>query len=285
MPFIELENINQNFGLGDATTIALDKIDLKIKKGEFISVMGPSGSGKTSLLNIIGLISSPTEGLHTFLDQEVSQTSQTQRARMRQKKVGFIFQNYNLLHNLTILENVSLPLLYSTNLSFLKRMVVVKKLLNRLGIHGKEFLYPHQLSGGQNQRIAIARALINQPAVILADEPTGSLDSANSEIVMDILKSIHDDGGTVIMATHNPILTKYAGRIIYIQDGGIRIDQKLEKNQQVDLGKMQDAIKKQDLRYKNKKKVSNQDYVNKKTSHKGNLRKAKVKKLKKSKSK
>ncbi len=281
MSFIKLENISQVFGFSDATTIALNQVNLEIQKSEFVVVMGPSGAGKTSLLNIIGLIAPPAKGLHTFLDQKVMELSQSRQAKMRRKSIGFIFQNHNLLSNLTVLDNVSLPLLYSTNFGFLKRVETVKITLARLGIHKKEFLYPYQLSGGQIQRIAIARALINQPELVIADEPTGNLDSTNSDIVMDILKTINNDGKTVIIATHNPILTKYANRIIYIQDGKIRIDQKLKKNQQVDLGKIQDAIKKQDTRQKSKS--SDKSSENQETSHKGNLPKAKVRKIKRKK--
>ena len=281
MSFIKLENISQIFGFSDATTIALNQVNLEIQKSEFIVVMGPSGAGKTSLLNIIGLIAPPAKGLHTFLDQKVMELSQSRQAKIRRKNIGFIFQNHNLLPNLTVLDNVSLPLLYSTNFGFLKRIETVKTTLTRLGIHKKEFLYPYQLSGGQIQRIAIARALINQPELVIADEPTGNLDSINSDIVMDILKTINNDGKTVIIATHNPILTKYASRIIYIQDGKIRIDQKLKKNQQVDLGKIQDAIKKQNARQKSKSSDKNSE--TRETSHQGDLPKAKVRKIKRKK--
>ena len=245
---ISLKNISQIFGLSDATTVALDQADLSIEQGEFVAIMGQSGSGKTSLLNIIGLIDAPTQGLYAFSGRETTALSARQKAKMRQKQIGFVFQNYNLLSEMTILDNVCLPLVYAGNYGFLRKVRMARKLLERLGIHKKEFLYPHQLSGGQIQRVAIARALINQPEILIADEPTGNLDSANSEVVMKILQGINKDGGTIIIATHNPALTKYASRIIYIQDGRIRIDQKLRKNQQVDLGKMQDAIKRQDVR-------------------------------------
>lgn len=278
MSLIKLDNISQIFGFSDATTIALNQANLEIKEGEFVAVMGPSGAGKTSLLNIIGLIAPPAKGLYTFLDQEIMELSQAQQAKIRRNSIGFIFQNHNLLPNLTVLDNVSLPLIYATSFSFLKRVETVKRILGRFGIHKKEFLYPYQLSGGQIQRVAIARALVNQPAVVIADEPTGNLDSISSNIVMDILKSINGEGKTIIIATHNPTLTEYADRIIYMQDGKIRIDQKLKKNQQVDLGKIQDAIKKQDLRQKSKK--SDKDTGDQRTSHKGDLPKAKVRKMK-----
>ena len=282
MQLIKLENISQIFGLHDATTIALDQVDLEVKKGEFVALMGPSGSGKTSLLNIIGLIAKPSQGLYAFAARETIQMSQSKKARIRQKEIGFIFQNYNLLPELTILDNVSLPLLYSANYSFLKRMRTVKKLLDRLGVYKKEFLYPHQLSGGQIQRVAIARALINQPSLVIADEPTGNLDSGNSEIIMDILQNLNqEEGNTIIIATHNPRLTKYADRIIYIQDGRIRINQKLKKNQQVDLGKMQDAIRRQDLRAKDKHKSQGKKDKGETAIHKGKAHKAGVSKAKK----
>ncbi len=278
MSLIKLDNVSQIFGFSDATTIALNQANLEIKEGEFVAVMGPSGAGKTSLLNIIGLIAPPAKGLYTFLDQEIMELSQAQQAKIRRNSIGFIFQNHNLLPNLTVLDNVSLPLIYATNFSFLKRVETVKRILARFGIHKKEFLYPYQLSGGQIQRVAIARALVNQPAVVIADEPTGNLDSTSSNIVMDILQSINSEGKTIIIATHNPTLTEYADRIIYMQDGKIRIDQKLKKNQQVDLGKIQDAIKKQDLRQKSKK--SDKNTGDQRTSHKGDLPKAKVRKMK-----
>lgn len=280
MPLIKLENVSQIFGFGDATTVALDQINLEIKKGEFIAVMGPSGAGKTSLLNIIGLITLPAKGLHTFLDQEMVRLSQSHLAKLRQRYVGFVFQKHNLLPNLTVLDNVSLPLLYSANLGFLKRMEIVKKLLGRLGIHKKEFLYPYQLSGGQIQRAAVARALIGQPTILIADEPTGNLDSDNSRLVMDILRGLNKDGLTTVIATHEPALTKYADRIVYLKDGRVRVDQKLRKNQQVDLGKINDAIKKQDARRKNKQKSAGEEGEGTPPAKTGAVRKAKVRKIK-----
>ena len=279
MSLIKLENVSQIFGFGDATTVALDQIDLEIKKGEFIAVMGPSGAGKTSLLNIIGLITPPAKGLHTFLDQEILRLSQSHLAKLRQQHIGFVFQKHNLLPNLTILDNVSLPLLYSANLGFLKRVEVVKRLLGRLGIHKKEFLYPYQLSGGQIQRVAVARALISQPAILIADEPTGNLDSSNSQLVMDILQGVNKEGLTVVIATHEPALTKYADRIIYIKDGRVRVDQKLRKNQQIDLGKINDAIKKQDMRRKNKQKSAGGKEGASPAKKTAKVRKARVRKI------
>ena len=279
MSFIKLENTSQVFGFGDATTVALDQVDLEIKKGEFVAIMGPSGAGKTSLLNIIGLITPPAKGLYTFLDQEVLRLSQGQQAKLRQRHIGFVFQKHNLLPNLTILDNVSMPLLYSANFSFLKRVDIVKKLLGRLGIHKKEFLYPHQLSGGQIQRAAVARSLINQPTVLVADEPTGNLDSNNSRLVMDILQGVNSEGLTVIIATHDPALTKYASRIIYIKDGGVRVDQKLRKNQQIDLGKIHDAIKKQDVRRKSKQESAGEKGADEAIPKPGKSQKARVRKM------
>ena len=280
MRLIKLENISQTFGIGDATTIALGQVDLEIQKGEFIAIMGPSGSGKTSLLNIIGLISSPAQGLYAFSERETTMMSSRQKAKIRQKQLGFVFQHYTLLTEMTVLDNVSLPLVYTGHYGFLKRVRMARRLLERLGVYKKEFFFPNQLSGGQIQRVAIARALINQPAVILADEPTGSLDSANSEIIMEILQGINEKGGTVIIATHNPALTKYANRIVYIHDGRIRIDQKLRKNQQVDLGKMQDAVRRQDLRQQSKHRAQNLQAESVTTPRKIKARKATVRKIK-----
>lgn len=257
MSLLKLENISQVFGFGSVATTALKAVDLEVKKGDFVALMGPSGSGKTTLLNIIGLLTKPSRGVYTLFGQDATQMSQARQAKLRQKRIGFIFQNFNLLPDLTILDNVSLPLLYSSRLTFFRRVKTVKKHLNRLGVHQKEFLYPFQLSGGQIQRVAIARALVSQPSLIIADEPTGSLDSVNSEVIMNILANIHQEGGTILMATHNPLLTKYANRIIYIHDGEIRIDQKLESDQQVDLGKMQDAVNRQN--FKKRRSNSRQD--------------------------
>ena len=252
MTLIKLENISQVFGFSEATKIALEQINMTIEAGDFIAVMGVSGAGKSCLLNIIGLLNKPTHGMYTFLEHEITQISQSQRVQLRRHNIGFVFQNFNLLPYLTVLDNISLPLTYSSNISFLKRVKVVKRLLNRLGVYGKEFLYPYQLNNGQSQRVAIARALINQPAVIIADEPTGNLNSTNTDIVMGLLQNINEQGGTIIMATNNPLLTKYANRIIYLHDGQIRINQKLATNEQVDFGKMQNAIKRQNLQQKTK---------------------------------
>ena len=278
MQLIRLENISQTFGIGEAATVALGQVDLEVKKGEFVAIMGPSGSGKTSLLNIIGLISAPAQGLYAFSGRETTVMSPRRRARIRQRRIGFVFQNYNLLPEMNVLDNVSLPLFYAGNYGFLKRVRMARKLLERLGVYKKEFFYPNQLSGGQIQRVAIARALINRPSVVIADEPTGSLDSANSEIIMEILRSINEeDGGTVVIATHNPSLTKYANRIIYIHDGRIRIDQKLRRNQQVDLGKMQDAVRRQDLRRRRKHEARDRGETGK--PRKVKARKATVRKI------
>ena len=280
MPLIKLENISQVFGFSEATTIALDQIHLEVEKGDFIAIMGPSGSGKTTLLNILGLITSPTKGSYIFAEQEVTEMTQARKAKFRQQKIGFIFQDNNLLPNLNILDNVSLPLLYSGNLGAAKRTALVQKLLTRLGVHRKEYLYPYQLNGGHTQKVAIARAIINQPTAILADEPAGNLDSVSSKVIMQILKNINEEGGTILIATHNPALTKYANRIIYIQDGRIRIDQILARDQQVDLGKMQDAVKRQDLRQERQNQIQNEAKDELQiTSYKGESRKARIKKL------
>ena len=247
MPLVKLENVSQVFGLSDVAKIALNSINLEIQTGDFVVVMGPNGSGKTSLLNLIGLLNRPTKGIYTLANHNTQQLSQTKQAKLRQKNIGFIFQHPRLLDDLNILDNVALPLLYSSRLNSLKRLQKIKKSLNRLGIHQKEFLYPFQLSNGQVQRVAIARAIINQPRLILADQPTGSLDSINGELIMHILDNIHQQGATIVMTTHNPVFTKYANRIIYIHDGEIRINQKLKADQQVDLGKIQDVIRRQDF--------------------------------------
>lgn len=250
---VKLQKISRVFGLSEATTLALNQVDLTINQGEFVAIMGPSGSGKTTLLNIIGLLDSPSQGRYQLGGQEVGGLSNFQRARYRQEKMGFIFQNFNLLPNMTIIENVGLPLTYSP-----KRVANIPKragrMLKRLGIHHKDLFYPYQLSGGQIQRVAIARALINKPSIIIADEPTGNLDTAASQIIMNFLSNINEKGNTVIMVTHNPELTRYTNRVIYLQDGQIRIDQKLKDNQQADINKIQKAIKRQESKKKTKGK-------------------------------
>lgn len=236
MSLIKLENISKIYGFGDATTIALDEVNLEIKKGEFVAVMGASGSGKSTLLNIIGLLDRCSQGKYLLDNRDVSRIRSRRRAKLRRDRFGFIFQSFNLLPNMTVLENVSLPLAYRGMLK-LTRYKKASNMLEKIGLQSREYYLPSQLSGGQIQRVAIARALINRPSLIIADEPTGNLDSASSESIMDMLREIHTAGNTIIMVTHNPDLTAYASRIIYMRDGAIVEDKPLLHNEIVDLEK------------------------------------------------
>ncbi len=222
-PVIELVNLHKNFGYGDATTSAINGIDLKIQKGEFVAIMGPSGCGKTTLLNILGLLDTASDGEYRLDGKPVSSISQSNRARIRRDSIGFIFQHFNLLPRMNVIENVALPLVY-TGINYTKRLQAASKTLKLFHLENREYYMPHQLSGGQLQRVAIARALVNQPSIILADEPTGNLDSKSSEIIMQELSEIHGRGNTIIMVTHNARLTSYADRIIHMLDGQIDKD-------------------------------------------------------------
>jgi putative ABC transport system ATP-binding protein len=225
MALIELQDVSKLYGFGDATTIALDEINLSIEKGEFVTVMGPSGSGKSTLLNVIGLLDRPSSGNYALDGREVIKLSPNARARTRRDTIGFIFQSFNLLQDLTVLENVALPLAYK-NIRKSQRIKRSALLLTDVGLQEKQFFYPRHLSGGQSQRVAIARSLVNNPSLIIADEPTGNLDSANSRMVMDLLAELNRNGNTIIMVTHNPELTRYATRALYMADGSIVRDER-----------------------------------------------------------
>ncbi len=237
MSLIKLDSISKVYGFGDATTIALDEVNLEIDKGEFIAVMGASGSGKSTLLNIIGLLDRCSQGKYYLNERDVSRLRSRKRAKIRRDNFGFIFQSFNLIGTMTVLENVSLPLAYKGILK-INRYKKASNMLQKIGLQNREYYLPHQLSGGQIQRVAIARALINRPSLIIADEPTGNLDSASSESIMDMLKEIHAAGNTIIMVTHNPDLTAYASRIVYMRDGAIVEDKPLKKNEIVDLERL-----------------------------------------------
>jgi putative ABC transport system ATP-binding protein len=224
-PVIELFGLSKMFGVGDATTVALDNVTLTIDKGEFVAIMGPSGSGKTSLMNVLGLLDTPTHGEYFLEGKAVADLSQRKRAKLRRDHIGMIFQNFNLLSRTNVIENVALPLTYRGSLRT-KSLTAASKLLKTFGLNEREYYMPYQLSGGQLQRVAIARALVAQPAIILADEPTGNLDTKSSEIIMTELADIHQQGNTIIMVTHNPDVAVYADRIIQMVDGTIANDSK-----------------------------------------------------------
>lgn len=223
MSVIKLQDVSKLYGFGDATTVALEDVELEIEKGEFVAIMGPSGSGKSTLLNIIGLLDRPTAGLYQLDGRSVEKLRPNARAKARRDKIGFVFQSFSLLPKLKVIDNVALPLAYKGRLLG-RRLKMAHNMLERVGLADRAFFLPSQLSGGQVQRVAIARALINEPSIIIADEPTGNLDSASSRLVMELLKEIHDMGNTVLMVTHNPELTRYASRVLYMYDGNIERD-------------------------------------------------------------
>ncbi len=224
MALIELKDVSKLYGFGDATNVALDEVTLTIEKGECVAVMGPSGSGKSTLMNMIGLLDRPSHGDYLFNGRKVSRMTSGRRAKMRRDNIGFIFQSFNLLGRLTALENVGLPLLYR-GVSPGRRNRAARTMLERVGLHDRCYYYPYQLSGGQTQCVAIARALVNEPETIIADEPTGNLDTESSRLVMELLSEIYKSGNTVVFVTHNPELTRYATRVVYMQDSMIRYDE------------------------------------------------------------
>lgn len=222
-PVIELKNLVKRYGIGDATHNALDGIDLTVRAGEFITIMGPSGCGKTTLLNILGMLDRADDGEYHLDGVEVEHLSNSRRARIRAERIGIVFQNFNLIDRLNVIENVALPLAYH-KVSRLKRLEAASKALKSFHLSEREYYMPWQLSGGQMQRVAIARALVNKPSLILADEPTGNLDSRSSHVIMEELADLHRRGNTIIMVTHNPNLTSYASRVIDMLDGRIASD-------------------------------------------------------------
>lgn len=224
MPVIKINDVSKLYGFGDATTLALDEVSLQIEQNEFVAVMGPSGCGKSTLMHIIGLLDRPTHGTYSLNERQVARLTQGRRARIRRDTIGFIFQSYNLLPRLTVLENVALPLAYK-GVSLAKRTKLASAMLERVGLTQREFFYPPQLSGGQVQCVAIARALVNDPKLIIADEPTGNLDSTSSRLIMELLSEIHKAGNTILFVTHNPELTRYASRVVYMHDGSIIQDE------------------------------------------------------------
>lgn len=222
-PVIELVDLKKRFGIGDARHDALDGVTLTVERGEFIAIMGPSGCGKTTLLNVLGLLDSDIEGGYILNGTNTSLLSRRKQAHIRSQQIGFVFQSFNLIPRLTVLENVAMPLLYKGDLKT-KRLKKASAILKTFHLHEREYYMPHQLSGGQVQRVAIARALVNEPSIILADEPTGNLDSNASHIIMEELSELHKKGNTIIMVTHNPNLTTYASRVITMLDGKIDTD-------------------------------------------------------------
>jgi len=217
---IELDNIKKVFLTDEVETHALSEISLEVCRGEFVCIAGPSGCGKSTLLSILGLLDSPTDGSYSLNGQSVAKLDFRERARIRNREVGFIFQSFNLIGDLTVFENVELPLTYR-GMNGAERKQRVQEALEKVGMGHRTLHYPAQLSGGQQQRVAVARALGGRPSILLADEPTGNLDSRNGEAVMQLLSGLHNDGATICMVTHDPRFEKYAERIVHLFDGRI----------------------------------------------------------------
>jgi putative ABC transport system ATP-binding protein len=225
-PVIRTQGMGKTYGVGEVKVPALADVDLEIVPGEFVAVMGPSGSGKSTLMNILGCLDRPTDGAYWLDGVDVSELDRAQLAAIRNRRVGFIFQSYHLLPRTSALHNVVLPLLYdrSNRLNAQQRDDRARALLERVGLADRLDHQPHQLSGGQQQRVAIARALVTDPVLILADEPTGNLDSHSGEEIMVLLHELHDEGRTIVMVTHNPSIADHTDRTITLQDGHIESD-------------------------------------------------------------
>ena len=217
---INMQGIKKVFYTDEVETHALSGIHMEIRKGEYVSIAGPSGSGKSTLLAIMGLLDSPTDGTYTLKGAPVAAIGIGERARIRNREIGFIFQSFNLIGDLTVYENVELPLTYR-GMSSTERKERVHKALERVGMSHRTKHYPSQLSGGQQQRVAVARALAGSPSILLADEPTGNLDSRNAEAVMDLLRDLHSEGATICMVTHDPRFSRHAERTIHLFDGRV----------------------------------------------------------------
>jgi putative ABC transport system ATP-binding protein len=225
---IKMEGVKKVFYTDEVETHALSEIHLEIKKGQYISIAGPSGCGKSTLLSILGLLDSPTGGEYTLNGQPVAKLSISDRTRIRNREIGFIFQAFNLIGDLTVYENVELPLTYRGT-SAAERKQKVQHALERVGMAHRLRHYPSQLSGGQQQRVAVARALGGKPSILLADEPTGNLDSRNGEAVMELLQNLHREGATICMVTHDPRFAKHAQREVHLFDGKVVAEEELKK--------------------------------------------------------
>src|SRR5437868_1063720 len=219
-PLLRLENVSKVFVTDEVETHTLSSIHFDVKKEEYLSIAGPSGCGKSTLLAILGLLDTPTDGTYTLNGKPVSGLKLSERARVRNREIGFIFQAFNLIGDLTVYENVELPLTYR-GMPSAERKKRVQESLDKVGMAHRMKHYPSQLSGGQQQRVAVARALCGQPVILLADEPTGNLDSRNGEAVMDLLRELHREGATICMVTHDPRYARYAERTIHLFDGKV----------------------------------------------------------------
>lgn len=227
---IELKGINKIYKNGDQELRVLKDIDLEVEKGEFVAIMGPSGSGKSTLMNVIGLLDRPTSGNYFLDGQEVGNLSEKKLAHVRNEQIGFVFQQFFLLSKLNAFQNVELPLIYA-GVHPAKRKEIAEQYLEKVELGSRMHHLPSELSGGQKQRVAIARALVNRPAIVLADEPTGALDTKTGEQIMDLLTKLNQEGKTIIMVTHEPEIAAFANRRIVIRDGVISSDSKLERRE------------------------------------------------------
>ncbi|UCG44479.1 MAG: ABC transporter ATP-binding protein [candidate division WOR-3 bacterium] len=228
-PVIEIHDLTRVYDLGDVKVRALRGVDLTVSRGEFLAIMGASGSGKSTLLNVIGCLDRPTTGRYLLDGEETSRLSRNQYADVRNRKIGFIFQGYNLIARTSALENVELPLLYDRSGLHGPAGQLASAALDRVGLADRVQHVPNQLSGGQQQRVAIARALVNEPALVLADEPTGNLDSRTSVEVMTVFQELNHAGITIVMVTHEPDIARYARRVVVMRDGRITRDYPVEK--------------------------------------------------------
>lgn len=217
---IKTKNLKKIYTTEEVETTALNDINLDVKEGEYVAIMGPSGCGKSTLLNILGLIDQPTSGAYHFLGEEISKYSERKRAGIRKNNIGFVFQSFNLIDELTVYENVELPLLY-LGFTAAERKKRVTEILEQMQLMARKNHFPQQLSGGQQQRVAVGRAIVARPKLILADEPTGNLDSAHGEEVMKLLGELHESGTAIVMVTHSPAYAEYAQRIIHLFDGHV----------------------------------------------------------------
>jgi len=224
---IEIKDLTKVYKMGDFEVRALNGVNLTVNEGEFVAIMGPSGSGKSTLMNIVGCLDRPTAGTYLLDKVDVSRLDRDERAVIRNAKIGFVFQSFNLLARTSAVENTELPLLYGEfGWSREQRRKAALEALHRVGLQGREQNQPSQLSGGQQQRVAIARALVTDPAIVLADEPTGNLDSRTSEEIMGIFQALNDEGKTIVLITHEPDIAEHAKRIVHVRDGIIQQDQR-----------------------------------------------------------
>ncbi len=223
---IKITELEKIYRTEDIETVALNKLSFEVKQGEFVAIMGPSGCGKSTLLNILGLLDDPDGGSFMFNQEEIAKYSESKRAQLRKRNIGFVFQSFNLIDELTVFENVELPLIY-LNMKSSERKEKVEDVLKKMQVMHRRNHFPQQLSGGQQQRVAVARAVVNNPKLILADEPTGNLDSANGNEVMQLLTDLNEQGTTIIMVTHSEHDARYSHRIIRLLDGQVVMENAL----------------------------------------------------------